>query len=93
MYSSNTSPSPTRAAALISSLSPLKQPLLADDRPKVSKFDVGEAAAPTGISVAEAVYNVLNVYVGLGLLSKPYAIADGLHREGRRKPEWRGRCH
>ena len=77
MYSSNTSPSPTRAAALISSLSPLKQPLLADDRPKVSKFDVGEAAAPKGISVAEAVYNVLNVYVGLGLLSKPYAIAEG----------------
>ena len=32
---------------------------------------------PQGSSVAEAVYNTLNVYVGLGLLSKPYAIAEG----------------
>lgn len=30
-----------------------------------------------GTSVSASVYNVLNVYVGLGLLSKPYAIAEG----------------
>lgn len=30
-----------------------------------------------GASVSSSVYNVLNVYVGLGLLSKPYAIAEG----------------
>ena len=46
----------------------VREPLLPADAPTPSE---------TGISVAEAVYNVLNVYVGLGLLSKPYAVAEG----------------
>jgi len=43
------------------------------------KLEAGsDSPAGTGSSsVADAVFNVLNVYVGLGLLSKPYAIAQG----------------
>ena len=55
------------------------EPLLPNDGPSSKKqimFEDDNAPA-AGISVAEAVYNVLNVYVGLGLLSKPYAIAEG----------------
>lgn len=38
----------------------------------------GDGTAPAaGTTLRETVFNVLNIYVGLGLLSKPYAIARG----------------
>ena len=67
MYSSN---SPRRAK--------LREPLLPANETSSAACKLEEEdGGSKGISVAQAVYNVVNVYVGLGLLSKPYAIAEG----------------
>lgn len=66
MYSSN---SPRKAK--------LREPLLPADDGPARKLEGADAESGTGITVAQAVYNVVNVYVGLGLLSKPYAVAEG----------------
>jgi solute carrier family 32 (vesicular inhibitory amino acid transporter) len=64
--------SPELTAPLLTSLAPGE-----DGRPASrAKRSLFEEAA-RGVSVQQAVFSVINIYVGLGLLSKPYAVAQG----------------
>ena len=74
---------PPRTSTITSSNPTLREPLLEEagdpwtTPPRPGSKEVAVAKPAKGTSLNEAVYNVLNVYVGLGLLSKPYAVAQG----------------